>query len=73
MNIVLWRIAFHQNSGRPFGGDDTPRRMKIRPKIVAAEITLLSRRKVNGCIALRPIFIVGKLRPHRNVTNPMRI
>jgi hypothetical protein len=40
---------------------------------VAAEKTLLSRRNVNGCITPKPIFIVGKLRPHRNVTNPMKI
>jgi hypothetical protein len=69
----LWRTVFHQNSGRPFGGDADPRRRKIRPKIAAAETMLLNRIKMNGGITPRPIFSVGKLRPHRNVTNAMRM
>jgi hypothetical protein len=73
MNIRLWRIVFHQNSGLPGGGRTVPRRIRIRLKIMAEETMLRKRRNVNGGITFKPIFIVGKVRPHNNVTEPIRI
>ncbi len=72
MNIMLWRIAFTQNAGRPRGGAMGPRRIRMNPKMAIAEMRLLSQRKVNGSIWASPTLIEGKLSPQRNVTAPIR-